>query len=325
MRVDTLQRNAGLVLGYVVLAAMAAFYVLRAESKGQLDFYSVQSIFNNAMPLVLVAVGETFVILTGGIDLSVGAIVSVTNCLAAVTLHDSVGSMLLWSVLIVLVGGVAGALNGVCVAFGRLQSIVVTLATLSIGSGVALFILAQPGGQIPTSYSALLTGAIVGVVPGAAVAVILVVLVWLAFRRTALAVSIYAIGGDRQSAQASGVPVRAATISAYVLSGVFAALGGLYLSGVTSTGDPNAGTTYTLTAIAAVVLGGVRLSGGKGSAVGSIAGAFVLTLIVNVLFLANINPWLQDFFEGLVLIVALAANVVLSRVLARTSRAQRVG
>ena len=323
MRVNRLERNAGLLLGYVVLAALTTYYLVRSGSTGELNFYSVQSIFNNAMPLVLVAVGQTFVILTGGIDLSVGAVVAVANCLAATQMHDSLASMILWSVLIILLGCAFGGLNGVFVAFGRLQPIIVTLATLSIGSGVALLILAQPGGQIPASYAALFTGALWGVVPSAAVAVGVVGLVWIAMRRTSFAVAIYAIGDDRDSARANGIPVRSATISAYVLSGMFAAMGGLFLSAVTTSGDPNAGTPFILTSIAAVVLGGVTLSGGKGSAAGSIAGAFVLTLITNVLFLANVSPYLQDFFEGIVLIVALAANVLLTRLLA--GRGGRVG
>jgi ribose transport system permease protein len=318
LRTRALERNAGLALGYLVFIAMAAFYLISASSQGELNFYSVQSIFNNAMPLVLVAIGQSFVILTGGIDLSVGAVVSVANCLAAAHMRDSVSSMLLWSVLVILVGCAAGLLNGLFVAFGRLQAIVVTLATLSIGTGVALLILAQPGGQIPTGYVSLLTGSVGGAIPNAAVAVVVLVIVIAVFRRTRLAISLYAIGGDSNSARANGVSVRSATVAAYVLCGMFAALGGLYLSAVANTGDPNAGTTFTLTSIAAVVLGGMSLAGGKGSAAGAIAGAFVLTLIVNVLFLAGVSPWLEDFFQGLVLIVALAANVLLTRLVAST-------
>jgi ribose transport system permease protein len=313
---DYMQRIAGLALSYLVLAAVAGFYFIRAANLGQLSTYSVTSIFNNAMPLVLVAVGQTIVVLTRGIDLSVGAVVSITNSLAAVTMHDSALSMAGWCIVVCLVGCLAGAFNGVFVAFGRLQPIVVTLATLSIGIGVALFVLAQPGGQIPPGFTSVLTGTIGGVVPRSAIALAIVVIAWLTFRRTRLAVALYAVGNDERSARANGVPVKSTKIAAYLLCGLFAALAGLYLSAVTSTGDPNAGTDYTLTSIAAVVLGGVSLFGGKGSALGSMAGALVLTLMVNGLFLAGVNPWLQDFFQGLILILALAVNAGLARLLA---------
>jgi ribose transport system permease protein len=322
LRAGVLERNAGLVLGYLVLAAMAAYYLIVSSSRGELNFYSVQSIFNNAMPLVLVAIGQSFVILTGGVDLSVGAVVSV-DCLAAVHMKSDLGSELLWTVLVASAGCAAGLLNGLFVAFGKLQAIVVTLATLSIGTGVALLVLAQPGGSVPTGYVNLLTGSIGGSIPSAAVAVVIAALAVFVFRRTRFAMSLYAIGGDKSSARANGIAVRRATVTAYVVSGLFAALGGLYLAAVTDTGDPNAGTAFTLTSIAAVVLGGISLAGGRGSMAGAIAGAFVLTLIVNVLFLAGISPWLEDFFQGLVLIVALAANVLLTRIVSTTTSAAR--
>jgi ribose transport system permease protein len=135
---------------------------------------------------------------------------------------------------------------------------------------------------------------------------------WIVFRRTELAVSLYAVGDDERSARANGVPVVSAKVAAYTLSGLFSALAGLYLSAVTTSGDATTGAIYTLTSIAAVVLGGVSLFGGRGSAAGSMAGAFVLTLIVNILFFANINPLLQEFFQGLVLILAMAASVLVN-------------
>jgi ribose transport system permease protein len=312
------QRNASLLLSYLVLAAMGLYYVVFAVSHGQLSVFSVTSIFNNTMPLLIAAMGQTFVVLTGGIDLSVGSIISLTNSVAAVYMRDSLGSVLTWSGLILIIGAVAGAVNGVLVAVGRIQPILVTLASLSIWAGAALFVLPQPGGTIPAGFTAALAGNAWDVLPASAFTLAVLIVFWRLFRRTALAVSLYAVGNDERSARANGVPVVSAKIAAYTLSGLFSALAGLYLSAVTTSGDATTGAIYTLTSIAAVVLGGVSLFGGRGSAAGSIAGAFVLTLIVNILFFANINPLLQEFFQGLVLILAMAATVLVNMVLARS-------
>ncbi len=312
------RRNASLLLSYLVLTVMGLYYVGYAAGHGQLSVFSVTSVFNNTMPLLVAAIGQTMVVLTGGIDLSVGSIISLSNSLAAVHMQDSAGSVLAWSGLILLIGAATGATNGVLVAVGRIQPILVTLASLSVWAGVALFVLPQPGGAIPPGFTALLAGNAWQTVPASAVVLGALIVFWILFRRTGLAVALYAVGNDERSARANGVPVAAAKIAAYTLSGLFAALAGLYLSAVTTSGDATTGGIYTLTSIAAVVLGGVSLFGGRGSATGSMAGAFVLTLIVNILFFANINPLLQEFFQGLVLILAMAASVLVNVVLGRT-------
>jgi ribose transport system permease protein len=312
------QRNASLLLSYLVLAAMGLYYVVYAGSHGQMSVFSVTSIFNNTMPLLIAAIGQTFVVLTGGIDLSVGSVISLTNSVTAVYMRDSLGSVLTWSGLILIIGAAAGAVNGVLVAVGRIQPILVTLASLSIWAGAALFVLPQPGGAIPTGFTAALAGNAWDVIPASAITLAILIVFWRLFRRTGLAVSLYAVGNDERGARANGVPVVAAKIAAYTLSGLFSALAGLYLSAVTTSGDATTGAIYTLTSIAAVVLGGVSLFGGRGSAAGSIAGAFVLTLIVNILFFANINPLLQEFFQGLVLILAMAATVLVNLLFARS-------
>lgn len=312
-------RNASLVLSYLVLLAMGIYYVAYAAGHGQLSVFSVTSVFNNTMPLLIAAIGQTCVVITGGIDLSVGSIISLTNSLAAVYMQDTLGSVLGVSGLILLIGAAAGATNGILVAVGRIQPILVTLASLSVWAGAALFVLSQPGGAIPAGFTAVLAGNAWGVIPASAITLVLLIALWMLFRRTGLAVALYAVGNDERSARANGVPVVWAKIAAYALSGLFSALAGLYLSAVTTSGDATTGAIYTLTSIAAVVLGGVSLFGGRGSAAGSMAGAFVLTLIVNILFFANINPLLQEFFQGLVLIAAMAASVVVNLLLGRSS------
>lgn len=205
-------------------------------------------------------------------------------------------------------------INGLLVTYGRLQPIIVTIATLAIWQGVALLVLPQQGGAIPPGFTNLLAGNI-GIVPSSLVIFILLILLWQVLRRTRFLVTLYAIGNDERAARANGVPVNLAKIRAYTVGGLFSGAAGLYLAAVATSGDATSGTPLTLTSIAAVVLGGVSLFGGRGSAVGSLVGACILTLLLNVLFFAGINPQLQEFFQGLFLILAVVASTLVRRFL----------
>ena len=311
---SALAQNMPLLLAFAILGGLTAVYI--GLFHGQLDAFPGSfewtSIVNTAMPTVLVAVGQTIVVLTRGIDLSVGGVVDLSNTLAATQMQDSVASMVGWSLAILAIGAAFGALNGVLVAYGRLQPILVTLATLAILQGLALRALPEPGGVIPPSYSDALAN------PGgpwSLLFVLAVALGWLLLRRATIGVRIFAIGNDEQAARAHGIPVRRVKVVAYALSGLLAAASGLFLSATTTGGDATAGDVYILTSIAAVVLGGISFFGGRGSALGAIAGAFVLTILTNVLFFAGIDPLYQSFFQGLFLVVAVLLGAVLGRLL----------
>jgi ribose transport system permease protein len=296
-------QSAPLLLAWIILTltlvAWIVFYYNDQETFP--TGFDWLSFLNTAMPLVFAAVGQSVVVLTRGLDLSIGGMISVGVSLAATHMHAGVGSMVLWSVVILLVGAAGGALNGALVAYARLQPILVTLATLSIYSGLAIKILPQPGGKIPEGYTNALANPDK---PTALIYLAIVLALWFVFRRTGFGVSVYALGNDEEAARASGVHVRRTKVAAYLVSGVFAAMAGLFLGASTTAGDANGGDVYVLTSIAAVVLGGVSFLGGRGSAVGSICGAFALTLVVNVLFFAHIDPLYQSFYQGLFLIVA---------------------
>ncbi len=301
-------QNIGLELAVFLLIACVIGYcaVFYAQQQRLPGGFEVTSTVNNTMPLVLAGMAQTLVVLTRGIDLSVGGIIDLTNATAAITLGGSAGSMVLWSILVLLIGAACGLVNGLLVGIGRLQPILVTLATLSIYQGLAIRVLPQPGGQVPDVYTAVLanTGA-----PWSLLYVIALGVGWSVFRRIRLGVAIYAIGNDPQAAQANGIAARRSIILAYVLAGVLSAAGGLFLAASATAGDATTGNGFTLTSIVAVVLGGVSLFGGRGSAVGAIMGAFVINMIVNILFFAHIDPLYQAFYEGLFLVVAvLAAN-----------------
>ena len=298
---------AGIILALTLIAWIFFYYRELNRFPDEFDWVSV---LNTSMPLVFAGVGQSVVVLTRGLDLSIGGMISVTVSLAATRMGAGAGDLVLWTVVILLVGAAGGALNGFLVAYARLQPILVTLATLSIYQGIAIKILPQPGGKIPESFTNALTNPNQ---PTAVIYVALVLALWFAFRRSGFGVSVYALGNDEEAARASGIRVRQTKVLAYLVSGVFGAAAGLFLGATTTAGDATGGDIYVLTSIAAVVLGGVSFFGGRGSAVGAICGAFALTLVVNVLFFAHVDPLYQSFYQGLFLIVAVVLGTLVGR------------
>lgn len=310
-------QNSTTLLALVILVfSVVAYLVLYYQSLGHFpDQYDLTTIIDTALPLAWVGLGQTIVVVTRGLDLSVGGVMSVAVALAASRMHD-VGTMILWCVIVLLVGAFAGFVNGVLVAYAKLAPILVTLATLSIFEGIALVVLPQPGGQIPVGLTNVLTN------PGHPYALIylfLILGIWSVFRRTSLGTAIFATGNDETAATANGINVARATLAAYVLSGLFAAVAGLFVAAQTTAGDPGAGNPFVLTSIAAVFLGGATIFGGRAHALGTVCGALVLTLIVSVLFYANVNQLYQAMYEGLLLILAVLLGILVGK-LARTSR-----
>jgi ribose transport system permease protein len=314
--VRALAQNFGLVLAWAVLAvAVIVYCIIYFMQQGVLPGnFEATSTVNNTMPLVLTGLGQTVVILTRGLDLSVGGIIDLTNALAALHFGDNPATVILWTVLILLVGAVLGFINGALVAIGRLQPIVVTIATLSIYQGLAIMVLPQPGGAIPPMFTAILVndGA-----PWAVLYCIGFALLWMILRRSRLGVALYAVGNDPAAATAHGISIVRTRLFAYMLSGVAAAAAGLFLAASATAGDATTGDSYTLSSIVAVVLGGVSLFGGRGSGIGAIAGALLTTMIVNILFFAQIDPLYQSFYEGLFLVIAVVSTMAIGRLVKR--------
>ena len=273
----------------------------------------VQTAANKGVLLALVAMSQTFVVLTAGIDLSVGMVLVLTNCLASWVVLGSPTMVALGVVGVLLTGAVCGAINGVVVIYGRLQPIVTTIATGAIYFGIALALRPVPGGDVDSDLADALTGRIFDLIPTSLVLLLVVVLViWLPFRRSEIGRAAYAIGSSPGAAYMSGVPVRAASFLVYVLSGLISAVGGLFLTFITASGEASAanGGSYTLFSIAAVVLGGVSLFGGSGSAIGAIFGALMFRTIGDLLFVFDLEPLWQPLFQGVVLLVAVSLGSV---------------
>lgn len=298
-----LTQNIGLVLAITMLGAAIVIYcaIYYAAQHRFPGGFELTSTVDNTMPLVLAAAAQTIVVLTRGLDLSVGGMMDLTNAIAAVTLGTTPTTMIVWSLIILLIGAALGLINGLLVAIGRLQPILVTLATLAIFQGLAIRVLPQPGGAVPDVYTSILVNTSY---PFSLLYLVLLGILWFVFRRTPLGVAILAIGNDEAAAKANGInPVRT-KILAYTLAGVLAAVAGLFLAATATAGDATTGNGFTLTSIVAVVLGGVSLFGGRGSGIGAILGAFVTTMIVNILFFAHIDPLYQSFYEGAFLVIA---------------------
>jgi ribose transport system permease protein len=304
-------QQAPLLLAFIMLGitvvAYVVFFDLRLHHLP--TGFAWYSTISNALPLVFVAAGQGIVVLTRSLDLSVGGIMDLSNGLAATHMQSSVPSMLLWSLIVLAVGGVAGLVNGLLVTVGRLQPIVVTIATMSILQGLAAWVLPQPGGNIPASYTNILANSNS---PLGLVFVGVVAIFWLLLRRFRLGFALYAVGNDVEAANALGINVKRVRTSAFVLSGIMSAAAGLFLAAGSSGGDATGGDSYLLASFAAVVLGGVSFFGGRGSIIGVLCGAGVLTLLVSVLFYANVNSFYQSFYEGLFLIGAVLLGMVVT-------------
>ncbi len=304
-----LAEQRGTLLALLMFAAMFTIYV--TNHPAGLTANVVNTAANKGVLLALVAMAQTMVVVTGGIDLSVGMVFILSNCLASYTVAGSVLTTTLGVGAVLAAGLACGVANGLVVIYGRLQPIVTTIATGAVFFGIALWLRGVPGGadDFSSGLADALTGQLPGGVPASLILLAAVVaLVWLPFRRSPLGRAAYATGSSEVAAYMSGVPIRRAKLAAYALSGLLAAMGGLFLTFFTYSGEASAanGNTYTLYSIAAVVLGGVSLFGGTGSAIGAIFGALAFRTIGDLLFVFDLEPLWQPLFQGCILLLAVS-------------------
>jgi ribose transport system permease protein len=300
-----LREHRGTLIAIAGFVAMFAIYA--SNHPAGLNANVAQTAANKGVLLAIVAMAQTFVVVTSGIDLSVGMVMVLANCLASTIVVGSALEAAAGVVAVLATGALCGAINGLIVIVGRLQPIVTTIATGSIYYGIALALRPVPGGDVNATIADAVTGQLFDAIPASlALLAGLVLVVWLPFRRSVVGRAAYAIGSSEVAAYMSGVPIRRATLVAYTLSGLLASVAGLFLTFVTYSGEASAanGGTYTLYSIAAVVLGGVSLFGGSGSAVGAIFGALMFRTIGDLLFVFEVEPLWQPLFQGVVLLVA---------------------
>ncbi len=261
------------------------------------------------LPSILLAAGQAVVVLAGGIDISVGSIVSIVNTILVTQLGADAppDKVVLWLLIVLAVGMVAGAVNGFFVAYLRLQPIITTYATSFLFAGIALYILPNPGGAIPAALSAFYRDTTPLGLPLAFFVILVMLVAWYWVQRTRYGRYLYAVGGQAEAAYATAVPVNLVQFSTYVVSGLMAALAGIALTLLVSSGNAGNGDALTLPSISAVVIGGTALSGGTGGVAGPIIGAAILGLFRNIVSFANVDLWWQTFVNAAIIVLALAA------------------
>lgn len=285
--------------GLIVVCIVAA--VLQPQF---LSLPFLMILLRQAAPLGLVALGQTFVIVNRSLDLSVGATIALVNLIVAHAMWNGVSPVLV-IVLALLAGTVIGLVNGLLVTVLRASSVVVTLGTAAVITGLGLLYSGgAPGNAMPDMIKWLGRGRI-GVVPVSG-------LVWLAFgvlafvmlRRLTLGRHIFAAGDNPSAALYSGIPVNLTLLASHIITSLFAAIGGLLLSGLIGVGSLNLGADYVLSSIAAVILGGAVFGGGAGSAIGSMLGTALLVMILNLLTVFGVDESGKLIVQGLVIAIA---------------------
>ncbi|GGL33518.1 ABC transporter permease [Phycicoccus endophyticus] len=302
-----LVRRGGAVWVIVLALVLALTF---ARGTGFWNSGNIAAVLAGAAVLGLVALGQHVVVLGGGIDLSVGSMVTLTSLLTAVLVDGYPIRTVPVIVAMVVLGAAMGLLNGSLVSVARLPPFIVTLGMLYLVSGVALTVSATPAGRVTAALTDF-SRATLGPVPAPfLVLVAAVAAVWLLLARTPWGRHLYAVGGDQHAARAAGVRVRPVLLGAYVTSGVLAGLAGVLLAARSAIGSPTAGSGLELSAITAVVIGGTSLLGGRGSLLGTVGGVALLALITNAITLLQLPSTWTDLVRGLIIIAAVAVFVV---------------
>jgi inositol transport system permease protein len=257
----------------------------------------------------LLAFGVTFVIITGGIDLSLGSIVAVTGVTAAMLAHPDSYPVLIPIVMGLLAGLLMGAFNGFIITKSKIAPFIVTLGTMTIGRGLALILSdGRPVSNLSESFNYLGSGTVFGIPFLILIFILVFALCSIILSKTVLGRYIYAIGGNEQAARASGINIDRVKLSVYSISGLLAGLAGILLASRITTGQPNAGAGFELDAIAAVVIGGTSTAGGRGTMAGTLIGVLLIGVINNGLDLLNVTSYYQQVVMGIIIIGAVVLD-----------------
>lgn len=259
----------------------------------------------------ILATGMMYVIISGGIDLSVGSIVALSGVMAAHFAHPGEYPLVIPILIALGVGAIVGFVNGLGIAYGNIPPFIVTLGTMTIVRGVALIAAnGQPVFGVTKAFEALAGGFFLGTIPNLVIYFIIVTLV-LAFvlTRTVFGRWVYAIGGNETAAKVSGINVEQIKLAVYTISGFLAGLAGILLASRIISGNPTSGQAYELDAIAAVIIGGVSMSGGSGKWYGTVIGALLMAVISNGLDILNVSSHFQLVIKGLIIIIAVLVDI----------------
>ncbi|QMV43590.1 ABC transporter permease [Cohnella cholangitidis] len=294
-----LLRKYGLLLALVLLCAVFA-----SMSPVFMTERNLLNVLNQVSINAILAIGVTFVILIGGIDLGLGSYVALTGCLAA--LFASSGDALFIPILLGILGGLLiGFVNGITITKGKLAPFIVTLGMMTIARGGALVVSdGRPISNLSPSFNAI-GGTFLGIQIPVLIVLVIFLISLFVLNKTVFGRYVYAVGGNEEAARASGINVHRIKLYVYVLCGGLAGVAGIIQTARIETGQPNIGVGYELDAIAAVVIGGTSLSGGSGRITGTIIGALIIGVINNGLDLLNVPSYYQQIIKGLIIVGAL--------------------
>jgi ribose transport system permease protein len=293
----------------IFAAAAVIFVIFGVLNPNFLTVGNLRDVAVSACVNALIGIGLTFVIITGGIDLSVGSIASVVGIVSANIMVNAGMSAVPALLVGLLLGFVAGAMNGVLITLLKLPPFIATLGTMSVYQGLAYVVTdGKPVYNVPQPFVLLLNSYIGGVPIVVVVVIVVALLAWLLLRRTVFGQNVIATGGSEETAWLSGVRVARVKIMVYGLSGLLAALAGLVVVARISAAQSEAGAPYLLTAIAAAVIGGANLMGGEGRIAGTLVGALILGALTNGLVLLNVPSFYEQIVTGLVVLIAVAID-----------------
>lgn len=300
MKMPNITKKYGIFIVFIIIVAI---FGIVAD-----NFFTISNMFNilrQISMIGIVSVGMMFVMLTGGIDLSVGSQIAFINVMCSYMIVNMEFNAFLSCIICIVICGVIGVFNGICVTKVKMPPIIVTLATMTIFSGLAFIISSgQPISGFPDGFTILGQG-YVWIIPIPVICFVLVAVVGaVILNKTYFGKYFYAVGGNEEAAELSGINVHKIKTLSYTLCGILAGLAGLIMLSRLNTGSPNTGTGYEFEAITAVVLGGVSVSGGRGKMSGLIAGVLIMGVLANGFILLNINEYMQDVVQGIVLLVA---------------------
>jgi ribose transport system permease protein len=278
--------------------------------KGFFDPYSIKINITAFTPLILVSMAQGIIIISGNIDLSIGATIALANTLLARIMKDSPGSVIIALIVALAAVLTVSSVNGLTIGYLKLPSMVSTFAMSAIVFGIALFIMPQPGGYIPTFFYQMYQKNFLYIIPVPLVIIIAAFIFWRYLKTRKSVLYIYASGSNSMSSSASGINVPKTILTSFLISGVYIFLAGVVVTAQTATGDARMGASYMLTSVAAAVIGGISLKGGKGNMLGAAIGGCILVLAINIIFFANVPSNYQEFLRGFIIICALALAII---------------
>ncbi len=307
----------------VILANFALQYTNLGPDKFAKRFmFLLDNNIRGFLPLIFLAVAQGIVLINGSIDLSVGNLMGVVAAFLVTqyNVDDSLGRFLQVFVMAIGIGVLAGALNGIFVSLVRIPPFITTYATSFVFSGIAMWILPRPGGNMPENVTTFYRKTLPLGLPMGIWIILIIILLWLVFRNTRFGAHMYAIGGNEKAAFTSGVSVIRHRMNVHMIAGFIVAFAALALVLITGSSDPRIGGTMTLDSVVAVVLGGTPMSGGIGGVVGPIFGVMTLGFVRNIVGFAKVDTWVQPLVDALIILVALASPSFIRMILKQAGK-----